>query len=205
MAGDGWSTLFASAFTQSRNPMILVDGERSIVDANGAFVHLLSRPRSLMLGRRLSGLVADGPLATGPEWREALAQGRFNGEASLLHADGSRVAVQWAACTEVATGRRLVLFVALTTSRRGAHFRRELDGGPRRGLSRREHEVVQRVALGETGPEIAAELGIAHETVRTHVRSAMKKLGARSRAHLVAKALGEALADGAASAARSGR
>jgi DNA-binding CsgD family transcriptional regulator len=56
-------------------------------------------------------------------------------------------------------------------------------------------EVVERVALGDTGREIAAELGIAHDTVRTHVRNAMAKVGARSRAHLVAKALGEALAE----------
>ena len=49
------------------------------------------------------------------------------------------------------------------------------------------------VALGQTGPEIADELGIAHDTVRTHVRNAMDKLGARSRAHLVAKAIGEEL------------
>jgi len=34
-----------------------------------------------------------------------------------------------------------------------------------------------------------AELGISEETVKTHVRNAMAKLGARSRAHLVAKAL----------------
>src|SRR3954452_20510686 len=123
MAGDGWSALFASAFSQSRNPMVLVDGERCIVDANGAFVRLLGRPRRTLLGRRLSTLVAGPPLATPAEWREALAQARFNVEAPLLHADGSRLAVQWAASTEVATGRRLVLFVALSTSRRGAHFR----------------------------------------------------------------------------------
>ena len=46
------------------------------------------------------------------------------------------------------------------------------------------------VALGATGPEIADELRITHDTVRTHVRNAMVKQGARSRAHLVAKALG---------------
>ncbi len=53
------------------------------------------------------------------------------------------------------------------------------------------YEVVRLVALGRSGPEIAEELGIAHDTVRTHVRNAMTKVGARSRAHLVAKALGE--------------
>ena len=59
--------------------------------------------------------------------------------------------------------------------------------GPTR---RREREVVALVAMGATGREIAEELQIAHDTVRTHVRNAMTRLGARSRAHLVAKALG---------------
>ena len=45
------------------------------------------------------------------------------------------------------------------------------------------------MALGSTGREIADELQISHETVRTHIRNAMEKLHARSRAHLVAKAL----------------
>jgi DNA-binding CsgD family transcriptional regulator len=63
-----------------------------------------------------------------------------------------------------------------------------------RALSRREHEIVGLVAAGSTGPEIADELQIAHDTVRTHVRNAMTKLGARSRAHLVAKALGDGIA-----------
>ena len=35
------------------------------------------------------------------------------------------------------------------------------------------------MASGYTGPEIADELEIAHDTVRTHVRNAMVKLGAR--------------------------
>ena len=52
---------------------------------------------------------------------------------------------------------------------------------------------MEHVALGDTSPEIASRLGISHETVRTHVRNAMGKSGARSRAHLVAKALAEGL------------
>jgi DNA-binding NarL/FixJ family response regulator len=81
-----------------------------------------------------------------------------------------------------------VLFVALATSRWGGRFRRSTDGASGT-LTRRESEVVRRVALGETGAEIGRELGITEETVKTHVRNAMTKLGARSRAHLVAKAL----------------
>jgi PAS domain S-box-containing protein len=190
---DGWAALFASAFNQSRNAMVLVDGDRRIVDANAAFVRLLDRPRASLLGHRLYELVVDGPLATPREWRQALREGRFSGEAALRRSDGTAVAVQWGAATEMATGRRLVLFVVLSTSRWGAHFRRAPEQrAVRAALSRREREVVRLVALGGSGPEIAAELGITHDTVRTHVRNAMVKIGARSRAHLVAKALGEA-------------
>jgi len=88
-----------------------------------------------------------------------------------------------------------VLLVALSTSRWGRRFRRTMT--PERELeplSAREREIVRLVALGNTGPEIAAELGIAHDTVRTHARNAMEKVGARSRAHLVAKALAEGIA-----------
>ena len=59
-----------------------------------------------------------------------------------------------------------------------------------RPLSARERQVVELIALGSTGPEIAEELQIAHDTVRTHVRNSMTKLRARSRAQLVANALG---------------
>ncbi len=58
-------------------------------------------------------------------------------------------------------------------------------------LTEREREVVWLVAQGRTGPEIADELHIAHDTVRRHVHNAMTKTGARSRAHLVAKTLGD--------------
>jgi PAS domain S-box-containing protein len=192
MARDGWAALFVSAFRQSRNPMVLVDDERRIVEANVAFLRMLGRRRDALVGKHLYTLVAGGPIATPAEWRARLVQGHFTGSATMLHEDGSEIAVQWAGHTEVATGRRLVLFVALNTSRWGSHFRRHRDHKPARGkLSARELEVVRLVARGETGPEIAAELGIANETVRTHVRNAMTKLGARSRAHLVAKALGE--------------
>jgi PAS domain S-box-containing protein len=192
MARDGWAALFVSAFRGSRNPMVLVDGDRRIVEVNASFMRMLGRPREALVGHHLYDFVDGGPIVTPGEWREALAQGRFHGNARLLHEDGTKIAVQWGGHTEVATGRRLILFVALNTSRWGNHFRRHRDHEPTAAkLSNRELEVVRLVARGETGKEIAAELGIAHETVRTHVRNAMTKLGARSRAHLVAKALGE--------------
>jgi PAS domain S-box-containing protein len=189
-----WSELFRTAFRQSRNAMVLVDDQRRHVDANGAYLRLIGHARDDLVGRPIYRFVAGGPLASPAEWNAALAEGRFTGEAELVCADGSTAAVQWAATTEVVTGRRLVLFVALSTSRWGRYFRRPDVAAPEGAvLSRREREVVRLLALGDSGPEIAAELGIAHETVRTHVRNAMDKTGARSRAQLVAKALGEGL------------
>lgn len=193
-AADEWAELFWTAFRQSRNAMVLLDSQRVQVDANGAYLKLMGYRREQIVGRPVYEFVVDGPVATAREWQASLREGRFTGEAELICADGSRVAVQWAATTEVVTGRRLVLFVALSTSRWGPRFRRTLSPDEEsQMLSVREREVVRLVAAGNTGPEIADELRIAHDTVRTHARNAMAKVGARSRAHLVAKALGEGL------------
>jgi PAS domain S-box-containing protein len=191
---DGWSGLFATAFEHSRNAMLLTDGQRMVVDANPAFLTLLGRKRNEVTGRPVYAFVARGPLVSNEDWAAALAAGRSSGEAELLNADATTVAVQWAASTETVTGRRLVLFVALSVSRWGSRFRRTVDpdSSPRQ-LTPREREIVHHLALGAAGPEIADELHISHETVRTHVRNAMTKVGARSRAHLVAKALGDGL------------
>jgi PAS domain S-box-containing protein len=195
MAHDqGWTGLFSSAFTQSRNAMSLVDEGRRHVDVNGAYLRLLGYSRDHLLGRPIWEIVRDGPQVHDAEWAAALAEGRFTGETELICADGTFVAVQWGATAEMVTGRRLVLFVALSTSRWGSRFRREPPPEPAgRELSAREREVVRLVALGASGPEIADELLISHNTVRTHVRNAMTKAGARSRAHLVARAIGGGL------------
>jgi PAS domain S-box-containing protein len=186
--------MFASAFGQSRNAMALLDSSRRLVDINGAWVKLFGYRREEMVGRPLYEFVVDGPKYSPAEWTSLLATQRFAGEGRLRSADGTTVAVQYAATTEVVTGRKLVLVVTLSSSRWGPRFRRDTPAarGPKM-LSAREREIVRLVALGNTGPEIADELRISHDTVRTHVRNAMEKASARSRAHLVAKALGDGL------------
>jgi PAS domain S-box-containing protein len=175
--------------------MVLADEDRRIVDINGACLQLLGHRRPDVVGRPVWEFVAGGPAMTPQEWAAALARRRFSGEAEMVRGDGDIVRVQWGATTEEATGRRLVLVVALSVSGRGRGVR-EPTGSQRSGgmLSEREREIVRLVALGGTGPEIADALQISHNTVRTHVRNSMKRTGARSRAHLVAKALGEGLA-----------
>ena len=193
-AGTDLGPLFEGAFMQSRNPMVLVDGARRHVDANGAYLRLLGYTRRQLIGRPIYAYIVGGPQASPAEWDAALAEGRFTGETALRDAGGNEVGVQYAGSSEIVTGRYLVLFVVLSSSRWGRHFRRASPSAGRHApLSKREREIVGRVAMGETGQEIADELQIAHDTVRTHVRNAMYKLDARSRAHLVAKALGDGI------------
>jgi two-component system, NarL family, response regulator DevR len=53
-------------------------------------------------------------------------------------------------------------------------------------LSPREREVLGLLADGYQGPEIAERLFLSLETVRTHVRNAVAKLGARTRVQAAA-------------------
>ena len=188
--GSGWETLFAAAFTRSRNAMALVDGQRVQVDVNAAYQRLLGYRREDVIGRPLWKIVLGGPLLSDEEWAVVLADGHATGTAELVRVDGAPLGVQWAATAEHMTDRKLVLFVALSTSRWGGRLRRVQDHDSVEGeLSLREQEIVGLVALGGTAAEIADDLHISHHTVRTHLRNAMEKLGARSRAQLVAKAI----------------
>jgi orotate phosphoribosyltransferase-like protein len=49
--------------------------------------------------------------------------------------------------------------------------------------------MLSLLAAGLTAVEIAEHLVISRETVKSHVRSAMLKLGARTRTHAVVRAL----------------
>jgi two-component system response regulator DevR len=55
-------------------------------------------------------------------------------------------------------------------------------------LSERELEIVRPVARGATNPQVARELYLSESTVKFHLRTAMRKLGARDRTELVFKA-----------------
>jgi DNA-binding NarL/FixJ family response regulator len=75
--------------------------------------------------------------------------------------------------------------------------------GPVSKLSPREREILHLMAEGLTAEQIGTRLGVSIETVRTHVRNAIRKLQARNRVHAIALALerGEiALDDGDADA-----
>ncbi len=71
-------------------------------------------------------------------------------------------------------------------------LRAAISGEPNRasesGLSAREMEVLECLAQGKTTLQIAAELFISENTVKTHVRHILEKLEASNRAEAVSKA-----------------
>jgi DNA-binding NarL/FixJ family response regulator len=65
----------------------------------------------------------------------------------------------------------------------------EPDGPRSTPLSRREREILQKVADGSTTKQVASELGISPHTVKTHLERIFEKLGANDRAQAVAIAI----------------
>jgi DNA-binding CsgD family transcriptional regulator len=53
-------------------------------------------------------------------------------------------------------------------------------------VTSRQQQVLTLVADGYTNTEIAESLGVAVETVKTHLKKVRAELGARNRAHAVA-------------------
>lgn len=58
-------------------------------------------------------------------------------------------------------------------------------------LTPREREVLFLLATGLTNEEVAEQLGLSAETTRTHLKRAMRKLGANTRVHAVAVAVSQ--------------
>jgi two-component system, NarL family, response regulator len=67
--------------------------------------------------------------------------------------------------------------------------------GSRGKLTRRQLQILQLLADGESTTVAARELDLSEETVKTHTKNAVARLGARNRTHAVAIALRESLID----------
>jgi DNA-binding NarL/FixJ family response regulator len=118
-------------------------------------------------------------------WREAeaaLAAGGSRADVQAALAAAHVVAVELGAAplraeVETLAGRARIVLGAVPAA--GAN-----DGGDtaeRIGLTSREHEVLRRLAGGESNREIGQSLYISHKTVSVHVSRILAKLDARTR------------------------
>ena len=65
----------------------------------------------------------------------------------------------------------------------------DAEGPKTTPLSKREREILQKVADGSTTRQVATELGISPHTVKTHLERIFEKLSANDRAQAVAIAI----------------
>jgi DNA-binding NarL/FixJ family response regulator len=74
-----------------------------------------------------------------------------------------------------------------------------------KGLTPREHEVLTMLADGETNARIAQRLVVTEDTVKSHVKHILRKLGAQNRSQAVSRYFRlHATADGRHLAASAG-
>jgi DNA-binding CsgD family transcriptional regulator len=203
-------------FEYSQIPMALLDSERRYLAANDAAAKLCRSSREEIIGTRAgSGVEGEDPGIDDERWDELVRTGEHYGERVVRVASGTQLRVSYAAHATQVDHRWAALFVVLSARVEPAgeelisssspiggsnshvnDHRTKAPGmiAPSKGLTPREVQIVERVALGGSTPQIAIDLNLSPATVRSHVRNAMVKTGAHTRAQLVALMLGNGLA-----------
>jgi DNA-binding CsgD family transcriptional regulator len=112
------------------------------------------------------------------------------GERDLHMPDGPQMTIAYCAAANMLPGVHLLVFAPASWPED------ELGGliderppAPAGALTARERDVLALVATGADIREIAGDLSLSPNTVKTHLRNAMRRIGARNRAHAIALAL----------------
>lgn len=179
---------FSAIFSGSANPMLIVDNDRRYVDANDAAVSVLRFTREEILARRIDDLTPAENLE-GMEglWAQFLDAGSMAGQYEMLRGDGSTITVSFNATANVVPGVHLTILIDVANLDSALPVEIDDEEHEQNGtvMTPREREVLRLVAFGYTGNEIAEKCGISPDTVRVHVRNAIRKLGARTRAQAI--------------------
>lgn len=200
---------FWSVFERSVVPMTLLDSNRRYVAVNDAAVDLYQRPREEIVGSRAtSGMADPGPAVADAIWARFMRMGEVYGEKVVRISAGPPLRVSFAAHATKVDDEWRILFMTLSAMVEpggeqligGVRAVGPGDPAPHRSapdaarsanrLTARERQIIEHVADGRRTPQIAEDLSVSPATVRSHVRNAMVKTGAHTRAHLVAIVLG---------------
>ena len=190
------------------HPAFATDGRGLTVACNRAAESFLGVGRERILGRALHELVptwdANGnPFGAGASLDELTLRGEPIPALELHVRDAAgalvRVEVGLAiVCQQPPARDRFVYRLRPLPRRRRVDKLIDLlldgrdDPAPPSGaasLSRREQQILQRLAAGESTGEISRSLGVSSNTVRSHVKTLLRKLEVHSRAEAVALAL----------------
>ena len=122
-------------------------------------------------------------LYTGSDDRETLREALDSGARGLALKAGAHQELSEAVRTIASGGTHVD--PRLSTQLAAAAASSGQAGGP----SPREREILQLLATGLTGEEVAERLMLSATTVQTHIRNAMRKLGARTRVEAITLSL----------------
>jgi DNA-binding CsgD family transcriptional regulator len=168
----------ASHWSDNGPGILTFDLDNELVAANDEALYWLDQlPNSVMIDEMPTAL------STALAHARAVESGRARGAGKMLLPSRSG---QWlrirSSALRAPTGEPRAFAVTIDpTSRRDlAPMLAEAYG-----LSRRELEVTQRLARGESTSTIAESLFLSEHTVRDHVKSVLQKTGVSSRAELV--------------------
>ena len=168
--------------------LLAADDDRQILRVNERWAELTAFDRDTAQTLRIDDLLApESRPGIEMRWRDLLGAGLATARIVILRPDHIRLGVRYGAFANVVAG----VHVAAYLPEPGQDLRAPRPARARRAgqLTRREQESLRLVAMGMTTTAAADQLGISPETVRTHVRNAMNKLGARTRAQAIAVAM----------------
>jgi DNA-binding CsgD family transcriptional regulator len=168
--------------------LLAADNERRILRVNARWVNLTGYEHETATRMRIDDLLApESRPGIEMRWSDLLGTGLATARVVVMRPDHVRLAVRYGGFANVLAG----VHVAALLAEPGQDGRAIRPARARRAgqLTRREQESLRLVAMGMTTTAAADRLGISPETVRTHVRNAMNKLGARTRAQAIAVAM----------------
>jgi DNA-binding CsgD family transcriptional regulator len=168
--------------------LLAASDDRRIVHVNQRWSDLTGYDADAAEAMRIDDLLApESRPGIEMRWSDLVATGLATARIVMLRPDHVRVPIRYGAFANVLPG----VHVAACLAEPGQDSRALRPARARRAgqLTRREQESLRLVAMGMTTTAAADQLGISPETVRTHVRNAMNKLGARTRAQAIAVAM----------------
>jgi PAS domain S-box-containing protein len=190
LSARGQPRKLMAIFENSQVPMVMVDSARRYAEVN--------RPAQLALGLNLDEMPTRVIDEVTPDdlrrvmkaaWARLLDTGCVAGHYQATAPDRGRLDIAYCGLASVLPGLHLIAFAPVDGLAHELGGLEEDDPGPGGALTPRETEVLALAAEGLSGPELAGELVLSPTTVNTHFKNIYAKLGVRTRAAAVAKAM----------------
>jgi DNA-binding CsgD family transcriptional regulator len=172
-------------------PIVLIGNDHRYRHANPASCLFLRKTAAELRGLRTHDLVTERQHRTVDAlWAELLTAGQVAGSIPLRTSDGRQIQIDYRGAANVLPGMHLFAWMPAqwADDELTAGFAEPVRARPG-VLSERERDVLAQLAAGATLEQIAERRNLSVSTVRTHLRNAMRRLGARHRTQALAIAL----------------